>query len=139
MGEEILGQDLRLAAGLAGFGLVTDLGDLDVAAGVDNLVQALLIRFNTPVGELSGLGHPDFGSRLHELIGRPNNETTRNLVRLFTLETLRQEPRAGQVHHLSVGVVGSRPDQVLVSIKLSPIAVQTPLNLVFTVNLEGTP
>jgi phage baseplate assembly protein W len=138
MREDILGSDLRLEPGLYGFGLVTDRGDLEIAAGPDNLVQALLIRFNTPIGDLAGLGHPDYGSRLHDLIGRPNDETTRNLVRLFTLETLRQEPRVGQVHHLAVERVAGRPDQVLVSIKLSPIQSRTPVNLVFTVNLEDT-
>jgi phage baseplate assembly protein W len=123
--------------GAFGFGLVTDLGDLETAAGIDNLVQALLIRFDTPIGELSALGHPDYGSRLHELIGRLNNATTRNLVRLFTLDTLRQEPRVKEVHHLSVETVTGQPDLVLVSIQLSAIDTPTPLNLVFNVNLEG--
>jgi phage baseplate assembly protein W len=139
MSEEILGRDLRLAPGAFGFGLTTDLGDLETAAGIDNLVQALLVRFNTPIGELSALGHPDYGSRLHDLIGQLNNATTRNLVRLFTLETLRQEPRVGEVHHLSVELVAGRPDLVLVSIQLTAIDTATPLNLVFNVNLEGVP
>jgi phage baseplate assembly protein W len=108
-------------------------------AGVDNLVQALLIRFNTPLGDLTGLGHPDYGSRLHELIGRSNDETTRNLVRLFALETLRNEPRVGQVQDLVVQTVAGRPDQILVSIKLSPIDTPTAVNLVFSIGLEGAP
>jgi phage baseplate assembly protein W len=137
MSEEILGRDLRLTPGAFGFGLVTDLGDLETTAGIDNLVQALIIRFNTPIGELTALGHPDYGSRLHELIGRLNNATTRNLVRLFTLETLRQEPRVQAVHHLSVETVAGRPDLVLVSIQLSAIETPTPLNLIFNVNLES--
>ena len=139
MSDEILGRDLRLEPGLFGFGLVTDLGDLDTVAGVDNLVQALLVRFNTPLGDLAGLGHPDYGSRLHELIGRSNDETTRNLVRLVTLQTLRQEPRVGQVRSLAIQTVVGRPDQVRVSIELSPIATPTPVNLVFSISLEGTP
>src|SRR5690349_1725792 len=97
MPDEILGRDLRLEAGLFGFGLQPAVGDLGTVAGADNLVQALLIRFNTPLGDLASLGHPDYGSRLHELIGRGNDESTRNLVRLFTLETLRQEARVGAV------------------------------------------
>ena len=137
MSEELLGHDLLLTPGAFGFGLVTDLGDLETTAGIDNLVQALLIRFNTPVGELTALGHPDYGSRLHELIGQLNNATTRNLVRLFTLDTLRQEPRVQAVHHLSVETVAGQPDLVLVSIQLSAIETPTPLNLVFNVNLEG--
>jgi phage baseplate assembly protein W len=137
--DRLLGSDLRLESGVFGFGLVTDAGDLGTSLGVENLIQALLLRFNTPVGELAGLGHPDYGSRLHELIGRINSETTRNLVRLFTLETLRQEPRVGAVHHLAVTSVTGRPDQILVSIQLAAIDTPTPVNLVFNVSLEGTP
>jgi phage baseplate assembly protein W len=136
MPDEILGRDLRLEAGLFGFGLQPSAGDLDTVAGADNLVQALLIRFNTPLGDLASLGHPDYGSRLHELIGRSNDETTRNLVRLFTLETLRQEARVGTVDDLQVSTVAGRPDLVMVAIKLSPIVSQTPVNLVFSVGLE---
>jgi phage baseplate assembly protein W len=139
MSTEILGRDLRLEAGLSGFGLSTDLGDLDTVAGVDNLVQALLIRFNTPLGDLAALGHPEFGSRLHDLIGRGNTETTRNLVRLFTLETLRQEPRVGQVRGLFVQTIDRQPDRVLVSVDLTPIESSTPVNLVFSIGLEGAP
>ena len=138
MNAEILGRDLRLEPGLFGFGLTADRDDLAAVAGVDNLVQALLIRFNTPRGDLAALGHPDYGSRLHELIGRSNDETTRNLVRLFTLETLRQEPRVGQVLDLGVQTVDGRPDLVLVSIKVTPIETETPVNLVFSIGLEGT-
>jgi len=138
MSAEILGRDLRLEPGLFGFGLTADQDDLAAVDGVDNLVQALLMRFNTPRGDLAALGHPDYGSRLHELIGRSNDETTRNLVRLFTLETLRQEPRVGQVLDLGVQTVDGRPDLVLVSIKVTPIETETPVNLVFSIGLEGT-
>jgi len=139
MSTEILGRDLRLEPGLFGFGLALDLGDLDTVAGVDNLVQALLIRFNTPLGDLAALGHPDFGSRLHDLIGSGNTETTRNLVRLFTLETLRQEPRVGEVRSLVVQTIDGQPDRVLVSVDVVPIDSPTPVNLVFSVGLEGAP
>jgi phage baseplate assembly protein W len=139
MSTEILGRDLRLESGLFGFGLALDLGDLDTVTGVDNLVQALLIRFNTPLGDLAALGHPDFGSRLHDLIGSGNTETTRNLVRLFTLETLRQEPRVREVRSLVVQTIDGQPDRVLVSVDVVPIDSPTPVNLVFSVGLEGTP
>ncbi len=51
------------------------------------------MRLLTPRGELDALGHPEYGSRLHELIGRTNTDTTRNLVKLFILEALQLEPR----------------------------------------------
>lgn len=138
MNHENLGQDLRLEPGLWGYGLVSDGGDFATAEGAENLAQALLLRFNTPVGELAGLDHPEYGSRLHELIGRGNHKTTRNLVRQFTLDTLRQEPRVDEVHQLRVSTVPGRPDMVRVEIELSPIGAKKPLNLVFSVHLEGT-
>jgi len=138
MSDEFLGRDLRLEPGLYGLGLDVEDGDLTIAAGVDNLVQALLIRLNTPVGELADLAHPDYGSRLHELIGRSNNQTTRNLVRMFTLQALRQEPRVGEVRYLAVETVAGRPDLVRVTITLTPIRSTTPFNLVFSMSLEGT-
>jgi phage baseplate assembly protein W len=72
--------------------------DLRVVSGEENLAQAIMMRLLTPRGELSALGHPEYGSRLHELIGRPNTETSRNLAKLFILESLKMEPRIeGQV------------------------------------------
>ena len=67
--------------------------DFDVIDGRHNLGQAIVMRLLTPRGELAALGHPEYGSRLHELIGRENTPTTRNLVKLFILEALQQEPR----------------------------------------------
>jgi phage baseplate assembly protein W len=67
--------------------------DLDVVSGRSNLAQAVVMRLLTPRGELEPLGHPEYGSRLHELIGRENTDTTRNLVKLFILEALQREPR----------------------------------------------
>jgi phage baseplate assembly protein W len=67
--------------------------DLDIVSGRANLAQAITMRLLTPLGELEPLGHPEYGSRLHELVGRENTDTTRNLMKLFILEALRREPR----------------------------------------------
>jgi phage baseplate assembly protein W len=67
--------------------------DFAVVDGRANLVQAIVIRLLTPRGELAPLGHPEYGSRLHELVGRENTATTRNLMKLFILEALQFEPR----------------------------------------------
>ncbi len=141
MADEIFGSDLLLEPDLYGFGLVAERGeqggDLETVSGTDNLAQALLVRFNTPAGELTDLGHPDYGSRLHRLIGRPNNQSTRNLVRMFALETLRAEPRVAAVRHLDVATVAGRPDLVRLAIEVLPISTEQPLNLVFSVRLEA--
>lgn len=73
------------------------LNDIGVVGGRENLAQAIVVRLLTPRGELAALGHPGYGSRLHELIGRRNNEGTRNLVKLHILEALQQEARIAEV------------------------------------------
>jgi phage baseplate assembly protein W len=79
-----------------------EVADLRTIDGRDNLGQAVIVRLLTPRGELAALAHPDYGSRLHELIGRQNTETTRNLVKLHILESLAAEPRIEEVVELVV-------------------------------------
>jgi phage baseplate assembly protein W len=67
--------------------------DLDVIGERENLAQALVLRILTPRGTLASLGHPDYGSRVNELIGEHKTEALRNLCRAFVLECVRQEPR----------------------------------------------
>lgn len=70
-----------------------ELTDIATLGGRENLAQALTLRLLIPRGSLAGLGHSQYGSRLHEIIGRPKTETLRNLCRVFVLETVAQEPR----------------------------------------------
>jgi len=110
--------------------------DLDTLGTADNLVQALLLRFLTPVGELAVLGHPDYGSRLVELIGELNNETNRNRAKLYTLQALQAEPRVKEIR--AVTVTQSLRDRTRMDIKVSllPVDSDTLLNLVFPFFLE---
>ena len=109
--------------------------DLRTVGGAENLQQALLLRFLTPVGELAALGHPRYGCRLHELIGELNNDTTRNRAKMFVLQALADEPRVAEV--VSVSVTPSRADPVQVDIRVSLATIHeaTPLNLVFPFSL----
>jgi phage baseplate assembly protein W len=70
-----------------------ELSDLDLIAERRNLAQALILRLLTPRGSLRNLGHAQYGSRLHELIGRRKNSALRNLCRVYVLEVVAQEPR----------------------------------------------
>jgi phage baseplate assembly protein W len=148
--NERFGNDLRLLGHLTeqnsrarGSDLFTtvrpETGQTDLArlSEVENLQQALLLRFLTPAGELAELGHPDYGCRLHELIGEPNTETNRNRAKLFTLLALQAEPRVKKV--LAVNVTNRRqaPSQVDIAVSLLAIDSDTPLNLVFPFFFEG--
>src|SRR5512145_579865 len=59
--------------------------DLETFTELDNLRQALLLRFLTRQGELEILGHATYGSRLYELIGELNIERTHNRAKMYVL------------------------------------------------------
>ena len=109
--------------------------DLAVAAEVPQAVQFLVNRLSTRRGELASLGHPDYGSRHHELIGEPNTERTRNLVKLYVLEALRQEPRIAKVLRCVVRTVDRERDIVRVELTIRLIEKDEPLNLVVPLDL----
>lgn len=85
--------------------------DYQTIDGRGNLGQAIVMRLLTPRGELEELGHPEYGSRLHELLGTPNSETRRSLAKLFVLEALAQEPRVAKVLEVTVTGHPQRTDE----------------------------
>ncbi len=111
--------------------------DLATLEQVENLQQALLLRFLTQPGELAQLGHPDYGCRLYELIGEPNTETNRNRAKLYTLLALQAEPRVKEVLSVTVTTRRSEPSRVDISVKVKAIDSDTVLNLVFPFFFEG--
>ncbi|HSM73024.1 MAG TPA: hypothetical protein VK852_00215, partial [Desulfobacterales bacterium] len=50
-----------------------------------------------------------------------NTETSRNLARLYILESLRQEPRVEAVVDLAVGPTPQRPGSITVELQVRPI------------------
>jgi phage baseplate assembly protein W len=148
----LLGQDLRLEYALsAGFFEDADLSsgrrpsvptgrDLTLADGVDNITQALANRLKTRKGELASLGHPDYGSRHHELIGEPNVERTRNLVKLYVLQALRDEPRIEKVLAATVRAEHTPPrESVRIELTVQLTRVSAPLNLVVPFSFGAAP
>lgn len=145
----LFGRDLRLTYALsAGFFEDADLAsgkplegvrrerDLMVSEGVDNLTQAIANRLKTRKGELASLGHPDYGSRHHELIGEPNVDRNRNLIKLYVLQALRDEPRIERVLSATVKAEHSPPrDKVRIELSLRVIGQAVPLNLVVPFSL----
>ena len=114
------------------------LEDADLVAGIDNAVQAVIHRIKTQKGELAALGHPEYGSRHHELIGEPNSEHNRNLVKLYILQALAHEPRIEKIGKALVRVDRTRaPDRVEILLELGFIGAQVPANLVIPFSFEG--
>ncbi|MDD1669074.1 MAG: DUF2634 domain-containing protein [Methanomicrobiales archaeon] len=141
--EELLGSDLELriqpysVTGGIGIDLFVGRGgDLSMATGRANLGQALLHRLLTRRGELADIGHPDYGSRLYELIGEPNNPGTRERVKLYVKEAVAQEIRVKDVIGIEVLPLREDPSVVTVELTVVPIESTVPMNLVFPFYLE---
>lgn len=128
----------RFAVDLAAAG-----GDLRLTGGRANLAQAIVNRLLTRRGELVDLGHPDYGSRLYQLIGEPNTRRTQALADLYIRESLADEERVAEVAAIRVTPPAMRADlrNVLeISISVRPaaeLAEQELLTLSLTMNLEG--
>jgi phage baseplate assembly protein W len=97
--------------------------DFVARAGKETLAQSILARLLTPRGELAALGHPEYGSRVHELIGRENNGAQRNLLKLYILEALQNEPRIERVVELEVIPSPGTRGTVDVSLRVKPVGV----------------
>ena len=93
--------------------------DISVIKGKANMVQSLIMRLQTEQGELEGLGHPNYGSKHHRLIGELNVESNRNLIKLYVLECLRQEPRLQAVEKIDVKPGEGRENRDKVDIGVS--------------------
>ena len=121
----LLGRDLALFyPGPAGWWEDADLAttlptrangtvDIDVVGGVAAADQLFVNRLKTHKGELASLGHPEYGSRHHELIGQPNVERTRALIKLHVLECLSHEPRIARIRRCDVTAPSNPPRSVV--------------------------
>jgi hypothetical protein len=114
--------------------------DLGVAGGITAATQLLVNRLRTVAGELQPLGHPQYGSRHESQIGQPNIARTRNLVKLYVLEALQQEPRIKQI--VSCVILPSpdqpgpdQPNVVQIAVQLLLLDQDSPLNFVIPFNL----
>lgn len=88
-----------------------DGGDIDLAwpagqavtvSGTHNLVQALTLRLLVYRSELTGIGHPRYGSRVRELIGLPLTRPNLDLLRRHVRVALLDDPRVREIVKLHV-------------------------------------
>ena len=115
---DALKTDLRLVFGYDEVDL--ELGDRDIETvdGLGNLVQALRLRLLIDQGELSGLGHPRYGSRVRDLIGEPLNSANLELLRRYVRQALLQDPRVDEVTQVKVQPKDETGDVVDVRFKV---------------------
>jgi phage baseplate assembly protein W len=136
--QEQLGRDLKLRFDQTGADLVVAFeGDFDTVADEDNLAQAIIARLATDEGELYDIGHADYGSRLHDVIGEVNNATTRQRIKAKVEECLVQETRIKQVANINVVPDPDDPHAVDIEIAIVPIKGSDYLTVSFPFSLEG--
>jgi len=110
--------------------------DIATVAGVPAACQFLVDRLQTQQGELAAVGHPEYGSRHHELIGQPNNLRTQNLIKVYVLQALAQEPRIDSVLSVTVYATATPPrDTVQIDVSVQLIGGSNPVNLVVPFSL----
>jgi len=110
--------------------------DFDVAEGPGCLQQALVLRLLTPQGSLAALAHPDYGSRLHLLIGEIDSAVTRARAKAYVIEALAAERRLEKT--LAVDVQPSAEgggDRLLISASVLPKGGGDPVSLGLEVGL----
>ena len=147
---DLLGRDLALTyPGPAGWWEDADLAttlpdragasvDIGVVAGTDAADQLFVTRLKTHKGELAPLGHPEYGSRHHELMGQPNVERTRALIKLHVLEALSHEPRVARIRRCDVTAAHDPPRGVVrIVLELDVIDQPVPRLLVVPFDLTG--
>lgn len=95
--------------------------DLDTVVDADAVGQAAWLALAVPRGSLSALGHPDFGSRLHLLIGELLNAQNIARARAYIREALRADPRF-TLRSIEISRNAADPNAIMVQIEIDPEA-----------------
>lgn len=94
--------------------------DLDTVDGLDDLAQALRLRLSVARGELTRLGHPRYGNRVHELVGEPLSRPNLELLRRHVRRALLDDPRVARLERLDVRPIDGEPGAVDVYVMVIP-------------------
>lgn len=124
MAGEHLGTDILL---LAGDVVTLPSGDVATVAGVDCLVQDLVIRLSTPLGDL--WSHPDFGVTILRFLQAEDTPLNRLDLEMEIEQAVSEDPRVtpGTV---KAEVRSWTRDAISVAVTCTPAGESNPLNLV---------
>jgi phage baseplate assembly protein W len=135
--HEKIGKDLKLKFDSVGADLIATKGDIDAISEESNLVQAIIHRLKTYQGELYDIGHADYGSRLHQVIGEINNARTREKVKNLIHACLAEESRILKVVDIKVTPNAFDLNCLDIEITVLPIGKNNFLNVYYPLSLEG--
>jgi phage baseplate assembly protein W len=136
--QRLFGNDLELYGRNETYDLRPNgAGDLEVARGNENIIQALTLRLRVRRGELASLGWAAYGSRLHELIGEPNINRIHVRLMAYARSAIEEDPRVAEVSEVTARVLPGERDVVRLTMEIRLIDQPKPLNMVFDFDLEG--
>ena len=136
--EQLFGNDLQVRDRFGGFDLISsETNDLDVAEGNANVIQALQLRLRIRQGELAALGWPTYGSRIHELIGEPNNSRTHTRLMAYARAAIAPDARVQEIQSIRTEVLPGERNVVRLYIDILLINKPNPFLLVSDINLEA--
>lgn len=146
MADEPFYKDLKLTnrsfgaqvSGRDGVDLLATLQrDLHTIDGRANLAQAVINRLLTRQGELARLGHPQYGSRLYQLVGEPNSIRMRGLAELYIREALDRESRIEEITEIAFAPIDRRQGrhELKVRIRVRPVDETEELTITLPINL----
>jgi hypothetical protein len=100
-------------------------GEQGMVGGVDNLVQALTLRLLIDRRELSGLGHPRYGTQVRDLLGETMDRANLELLRRYVRQSLLNDPRVNDVLRVTVTPRATEPGVVEVSATVRAVSGDT--------------
>ena len=109
--------------------------DFVIIEGKDNINQAIKNRLRVELGEF-GL-HPNYGSRLTSILGKPNTSLLLSEIRMEVRKVLLQEPRVESILSITTKYDDDDKQKILVGIKYYPIQSTEPLNIIYPIFLTA--
>ena len=118
---------IDFAFGASGDLVLSPSGQVLTIAGSDNVKEAIVRRVATALGE--SYRHPDYGSKLPDLVGEENDDVTWAKAVRTVKQALALEPRVGEISDVYVRAFDGNRFDVLAFFKF--IDSNVPLNIVF--------
>lgn len=125
----VLGKDIQLEDGDLQFSTSQN---FRIVSDEANLAQAIETRLYTVQGEY--YNNSLYGSKLSNTVGKKRNDITKNEMKGYIVEALKQEPRIESVEEILITF--NEDNSVTINLKVLPINSTTYLNLVYPLFTE---
>lgn len=139
--ERILGEDIAIFDSNTSISLTEDFGgifqpdtngDLKTVRGVQNLQQAIMLRFCIPYGSL--LHHPTYGSKLFSLFGSAGTYGNAQKIKIEIQRIVLSDLRVKDINIDSFTITNGVAE---VSMSITPIGIQDIINMNISLDKTG--